>query len=368
MDPTSHFRTSLPSLTRHVVVIHNAQLAATMLGKRERARMADAQASINRSVRDASEQLWEATRRSFPRFSTQIFGRTDSLYDVVKAVLSVDLRPHETRAVGFYRGHTDDSAMSQERIGLSHLVTVSLDSEQPPMWRPGGRLAGAHVIIPPERFAELLHDIFLDIVMFYSRRALALKHCTLDQRISLSEQKADFAQQAHLECRYGPVSFDSSDDRLRYYALAASTCCWQYGTFSPEAYEQLWDEFERYTDLGAPDSSDGQQDQALTTDLSLAPTSWRQSDPLRHILRNHRFGGQISKRRLAKALALLASGHYLLVMPRRRPHVRSRRESILRLFGRNRWNQRMWKVITYDRRASFDVYREFLTYFAFEVP
>jgi hypothetical protein len=298
---------------------------------------------INRSI----EELSELTDQILPLISLEMPNFYRDSPNLIDGLQNVANRASTARACILQVEIEDNEPPNRRRdLGISHLVAIQL-GDKDGGWYSREGISSALIKTTVEKLPLLIHDIALDIATFHSWPFLNESFgSSLEGRIDFSKKKARFAIGKSQETLYGPIH----DQNLQYFSIAALSR--KGSKFSSVDYLELWEEFisEELLD-------------ALPTPLEVPRV-----DPAEWILKSHHQGGQISERKLRKHVGQLAPGTYLLLMTRKRPHIRKVRARLSALFGRKNYRQGLWIIVAFKEYASNINLLPFISLFKFHVP
>ncbi len=244
-------------------------------------------------------------------------------------------------------------------LHVSHLIGVHAHEHSAPVWRcatNGGLIAT--ITIDTTDVARLVHDVLLDIAMARASNApwTGIRD-TLTSR-QLTAHKAAFVCQEGLLSRFYYGSFGGKG-----YIPLASLFEWggqQQGPPQPSLrdYAALWERFGAYCTELAP------------TSVTLSPSE--ATVLAQQIIKEHKHGGQISVRRLARSLRRLETGAYRLYFCVHRGVRSAERARIGALFHKNptRAKTQMWiihKEGTRDAEAKYLIERSFVVFYPFSI-
>jgi hypothetical protein len=281
-------------------VIQRAILVVMQSGNTKKA--ADKQAITLRSAAPAVNELLKSSTAALARLSDQILpevrAHSSSHYVDTGKVSEYfgEVTPQHAalvRATVHAVGLEDDLPRSTRAGSVSHLVGVNITTATRG-WFPSGGICDVVVHIPTHAVTRLLHDVLLDIAMYYSWPALVRRYSAPSAAaVGIDAQKVGFALNRKLSTAYGPI-----DPAAGYYAFASS--CHRPDGFDYEKYERLWREF--VVSLLPPEE---------VADPGLPPTE--------QIFQYCRFRGELSPAAVAQVLAPLPPGAYFLVRYFRNP-------------------------------------------------
>jgi hypothetical protein len=253
------------------------------------------------------------------------------LIDNFREDLSTDSQSKNVRIIIDFsnsKNWTSSNTITLALEPISHLLGLSFSN-------PEGDLASSHSQFDQifycserenisEKLLNVIHDIALDIYFFHyfilRSDCIALDNTELKE---FSREKLRFATTNQLS--YSDPSISGYGNS---YFCFASSCRDTSNYFNYEKYYKIWCSFEnqfRYKYQSSVLSVNYLQD---------------------FILNLVRFGGQISRRNLQKSLQRLQSNNYIFVIAFSRPKNIDKRRTVAALFGKTKWKQNMWCIIS----------------------
>lgn len=264
---------------------------------------------------------------------------------VRKAIVRIFLYPDEKCEADIY---SENSIM--DKFDISHLVTIKL-SNNVGKWSNSVDSNGVDIAVTQKDMELLLHDIMIDIAMFYGCRSIAdIYGNDLESKKLFSATKVEFAVANGLINHYGQYPIDLSYIPLSSFCRDRS-CPTE---FKRDRLEELWLNLIEFVQL-KQQSSD------------MTPESNKILSPIEYIFNCHRHKGELSRKRLGRDVRNLEKGVYLLMTTNKRPKRKDVRNNILNVLGRKMWRSRMHKIIRFEDYVKYRQYFPFFTFFKFEV-
>jgi hypothetical protein len=324
---------------RAVVVVMPAALP-NKASDRQAVTLRSAVPAVNALLKQSTAELARASDQLVP----EVRAHSSSQYvdsDKVSAYFP-DLAPqHATilRAAVHAVGLDDDLPRSARSSAISHLVGVNVTSSTRG-WHASSGLCDVVVHVPTRDVTHVLHDVLLDIAMYYSWPALVRRYPTTAAS-AFNGQKVAFAIANKLATAYGHI-----DPKAGYYSFAAS--CHLPNGFDYEKYDRLWRQF--VTSLLPPE-------EAIDPGLSAED----------QILRHSRFKGELSPRAVEEAVRPLKNGVYFLVRLARMPPRSIDHRRVSQVFGVKSARRGSLAVVHHKKLDDVARYFDYLQLFKFVV-
>ncbi|MGN8224616.1 hypothetical protein [Gracilimonas sp. BCB1] len=288
----------------------------------------------------------------------------DKETDLILPSIVVNMRPVNFDGANLQENLTDVHELNQVRCvysitemsedgdgdflknnGISHLVLIDKESE-PHGWKSSKGLPSAKLVLKnldKSILENVIHDILLDISMFYSWQYLYEELSKITDRINFSELKIKYASEKLSKNYYGVT-----DPEAQYLSFASYAR--EEKGLNYKLYNDIWEDF-------------------LKAEI-LKNSSWnnfnkRMQDPVDYIKKYHKNSGQLSRKTISDLLNNKKPGKYLLITSNERPKLIENREKIAKIFGKEKWRQNMIKVVEYSKLSFFLRYFPYITYFRF---
>jgi len=338
------YRDDTRRLSRIVICILTPNAVTDTRLRKQQSAINFAKSTTRELINQSIESISEITDQILPIINLEMPNYYRSSANVVEGVQNISEARLARGCVLQNEIEDEVSPISQQDLGLSHLVAIQLTSANGG-WHKSNGISSVRIETPVEKLSSLLHDIALDIAMFHSWPLLGEHYgFSIDKRIEFSRLKARFAAQVSKDTYYGPISEPIPD----YISLASLSR--QGSRFLPKDYLNLWEKFISSELLGIDET-------AIT----------QKEDPVDEILKFHQQRGQISRKRLSKAVATLTPDVYLFVMTRKRPATKQARLKLAGLFKKKKYRQGLWLIIPFrDYRSNLN-YLPFISLFKFRV-
>jgi hypothetical protein len=233
----------------------------------------------------------------------------------------------------------DTATIKLVALGISHLIGISISSENRATWQsfePGGMIAV--IDSPIAKLSSLLHDILLDMAMIHAK---AQPWTGMREKLNshvIATFKAQFVEEMNLLDRFAYKTVG----KCRYYPLAAFARKNHRGMSNSQdalnlnSYVDLWTKFTAFV--------------TQNTNLQLP---LERENLASQIISVHANGGQISPMKLRKRIETLEPGHYCLYFLTRRAATRAKISELSPFFhmSNSHFRTQQWVICPRDKHA-----------------